>query len=407
MSNITDNLDKLNRLRLIAGVPIKAEHGRAPASTQLDEQQEDYQQQTHNYDEVISIIKKVIDIIDKEQEQQNDSHLDELYQSDKINWCTILRMVRKGNVQDAARRWRRLDTASRDYIEKLPTKRQRKIITKFFGAERLHEKQEDYQDNHDHDEDVNQETSDKFNTYNVTFKDEQSGEQSVHVKAKTPAKAKDRAKQRMPDGAQIVGSPEKVDLQDVTSDEKVSEAHNYTDAYPSHDEDERESINVVGYDDDDASTSTASPEYTKTEVPQQTDNKGEQSSTDQDTETKVPNHITQELQDVITQFRDEAERLEKRGGSTAMENRRFYLNTADAFEDLLGYLELGTIEGIKHAQIYASKLMGPMLHKIPTNVWKFIQRGGINRSLKSYMGKVSDDYPITGPQNSLDDNSNW
>lgn len=193
----------------------------------------------------------------------------------------------------------------------------------------------------------------------------------------------------------------------VNNKQKTNEAHYYGDGYPSHEDDDDAAMNVVDYDQEgDIDASTNSPDSTKTEVPQQTYNRGEESSETQEAEVKVPNDIKQELKDTIEAFRNEAERLEQRGGSTAAYNREFYNNTAEAFEDLLGYLELGTIEGIKGAQIYASKLMGPMLHKIPTNTWKFIQRGGINQSLKSYMGQVHDDYPITGPRNTLDDN-NW
>jgi len=72
---------------------------------------------------------------------------------------------------------------------------------------------------------------------------------------------------------------------------------------------------------------------------------------------------------------------------------------ATAFSDLLDKLEKGTLYDFKEAQVFAQSLMGPMLHKIPADVWKFIVNGGETRSLKDYMKKVKD--PITGPRNTI------
>jgi len=51
-------------------------------------------------------------------------------------------------------------------------------------------------------------------------------------------------------------------------------------------------------------------------------------------------------------------------------------------------LDAGTLYDFKLAQTKAQTLMGPMYHKIPTKVWKFLADGGENRSLKSYMTEL-------------------
>ena len=66
----------------------------------------------------------------------------------------------------------------------------------------------------------------------------------------------------------------------------------------------------------------------------------------------------------------------------------FYNDLANAFEDLYNKLNAGTIYDFKQAQIFAQTLMGPMLHKLPNDVWKFLSHGGQTRSLKSYMQEI-------------------
>ncbi len=85
-------------------------------------------------------------------------------------------------------------------------------------------------------------------------------------------------------------------------------------------------------------------------------------------------------------------------GHTASEKRQFFMDTAAAFQELHDMLAGGTIMDVKKAQVYASSLMGPMLHKLPDVVWDFVTNGGQKRSLKDYMNKV-EKFPIEGPRN--------
>lgn len=142
---------------------------------------------------------------------------------------------------------------------------------------------------------------------------------------------------------------------------------------------------------------------TKKESPEQlkTGETGEEETNephdDINTKIKVPNSIKQALRTEIDNAKKEAEKTDSRNKDA----KYFYKDLAIAFEDLLRHLEGGTRYDIKQAQIFAQTLMGPMLHKIPTEVWKFLTNGGETRSLKSYVKEVDKKYPILGPRNTI------
>lgn len=118
---------------------------------------------------------------------------------------------------------------------------------------------------------------------------------------------------------------------------------------------------------------------------------------DIDREHKVPANI-------IKQLKDQEDEAEKEASNQNVSNRdsaQFYKDLARAFKDLRTHLEGGTLRDLKQAQIFATSLMGPMLHKIPADVMNYIAKGGQQRSLKSYMSKVDSKYPITGPRNQI------
>jgi len=129
------------------------------------------------------------------------------------------------------------------------------------------------------------------------------------------------------------------------------------------------------------------PTKAKGEAPTQLDKRGDQSMTDYEDKVEVPNEIKEALRSVIKEFEGGVE--EDPAGHTAEETSILYADTVAAFKTLLAYLEEGTIQSIKRAQIFASSLMGPMMYKLPSDVWNFIVHGGQGRSLKGYMNKVS------------------
>ena len=204
----------------------------------------------------------------------------------------------------------------------------------------------------------------------------------------------------------VLGEGEEAALGVVTelTGEKLEEAmHYYNVQYPSHGKNVDRPINVVdGTSNAEQLVDTLpgekneSPEQMKTM--DQTDN-SQQDKTGNDLSNmmKIPSSIKQSLRDEIKKAEKEAKRMDVRDRNASL----FYADLARAYSDLLGHLEKGTIYDFKQAQVFAQTLMGPMLHKIPTNVWKFLTNGGETRSLKSYMTDISKKYPITGPRNTI------
>ena len=99
---------------------------------------------------------------------------------------------------------------------------------------------------------------------------------------------------------------------------------------------------------------------------------------------KIPDSIKSALTSQASEAKKQAAKFER---VRDFDSKNFYNDLANAFEELAGHLD-GTVYGMKKAQIFMSSLMGPMLHKIPADVVKFIARGGQNRSLKDYVQAV-------------------
>lgn len=106
---------------------------------------------------------------------------------------------------------------------------------------------------------------------------------------------------------------------------------------------------------------------------------------------RVPSKITSALKAEADTARKLAETFTLRKD---WDNKNFHENLANAFDTLNGFLEKGTIYGIKEAQVFMTSLMSPMMNKIPADVIKFIAAGGAQRSLKSYLNDVKE--PHTG-----------
>jgi len=197
--------------------------------------------------------------------------------------------------------------------------------------------------------------------------------------------------------------------------EKTDEAIETVVAPDSWEDDDEKPVNVVDgngkttapFKDiqtvDNKENSTDAPEGDKDESPQQLhalDTPSEQDQSggnDHDRACPCPARIKNLLKTEANEARDKAKKL----SITDREDSYFYDDLAHAFEDLYNHLDGGTVYDIKKAQIFMSSLMGPMLHKIPRDVADWVVKGGQQRSLKSYMTKVDDKYPITGPRNAL------
>jgi hypothetical protein len=186
-------------------------------------------------------------------------------------------------------------------------------------------------------------------------------------------------------------NPDDLHITEETTEVKES-VHFYNDNYSDFEKDDTP-INVVdgNANDEQVWDGPMDPENSKDESPNQLRSMDQQDNSPQDksgddlsTKVTVPTGIKQALKAEIDEARREAKKLDVRDRDAA----RFYEDLANAFEEISMHLEKGTRYDIKQAQIFAQTLMGPMLHKIPTNVWKFIINGGEPRSLKSFMKEV-------------------
>lgn len=182
-----------------------------------------------------------------------------------------------------------------------------------------------------------------------------------------------------------VGSPKKGC--DCKHHNKVDESTgNFTPSnVQSWEDNDTDPVNVVGHGKENWANSL-DPKHVKNEYPNQMDQRGDQSMDDYVNKVTVPSTIKTSLKGAIAEISKE---LDSQGnGHTANENKVFYTECGEAFTKLQTHLNGGTIQDIKLAQIFASSLMGPILHKLPKDVWDFIANGGKKRSLKDYMNKV-------------------
>jgi hypothetical protein len=93
---------------------------------------------------------------------------------------------------------------------------------------------------------------------------------------------------------------------------------------------------------------------------------------------KVPQEIKNELKNAIEVFKRCADFNNTRDDTKAS----FCMTVHAAMTELYDYLEIGTVEAIKMAQIKLSSFMNPITSNIPEKVRDFIYRGGRKPSLK-------------------------
>lgn len=134
----------------------------------------------------------------------------------------------------------------------------------------------------------------------------------------------------------------------------------------------------------------------KNENPNQLRSLGAASKTDIDRKVKIPASIKAALKKAC----DDVETGFKRLGAAETDAHFFYNSILNAFMEVLGFLEAGTVYDIKQAQIFWSSLQSPIQHKFPDEVVNFLLRGGEAKKLKDYMKPVTD-YPITGVRDTL------
>ena len=202
-------------------------------------------------------------------------------------------------------------------------------------------------------------------------------------------------------------SPSDEELFAELEDSKVDESMHFyanVDSYKDYEDDETKPINVSdGSSNDEQVQDRKEAKNLKDENPEQLRTGDERSPQDQsdgldiEAEMKIPAAIKNQLADAAKEARAEAKKMQVSNKDASY----FYDDLARAFEDLKGHLDKGTRYDFKLAQNFAQSLMGPMIHKMPTDVWKFLTNGGETRSLKDYMKPVDKKFPIEGPRNTI------
>ena len=119
-------------------------------------------------------------------------------------------------------------------------------------------------------------------------------------------------------------------------------------------------------------------------TPNDVDESPESPMNDDNTKIVTPPAVKKALKAEITQLRKESDKVKIRDAATS----EFYDNCADAMEVILDCLAQGTVEGMKKAQIHTTKLMSPIIQRIPNVAYKFITSGGVKTSLKDLFHEV-------------------
>lgn len=179
-------------------------------------------------------------------------------------------------------------------------------------------------------------------------------------------------------------------IEDALRGNMRESVHYYDEFYKDYEEDEEKPVNVADGSSNDEQVYDDMER--KPESPNQLREPGElskQDNSEYDINKKmtVPSNITGALRTEADKARSEANKLDVRDKASA----QFYRDLGKAFDDLRGHLEKGTVYDVKQAQIFATTLMGPMLHKLPNDVWKWLTNSGKTRSLKDYMKEVGNE----------------
>lgn len=97
-----------------------------------------------------------------------------------------------------------------------------------------------------------------------------------------------------------------------------------------------------------------------------------------DDKVKVPADVIRELKATIKQFDDDAEKSNTHDDTRAA----FCLTVSSALTQLLNDLELGTVQGVKQAQIHMTSYMSPITANLPAIVQRYIVMGGRKPTLQ-------------------------
>lgn len=102
---------------------------------------------------------------------------------------------------------------------------------------------------------------------------------------------------------------------------------------------------------------------------------------------KVPANVKSELKAAIAEFEKAAKFANTRDDAKA----QFCMTVVEAFKELLDYLDIGTVESMKLAQVHMMSWMNPITNHLPVAVQKFVMMGGRKPTLKDLFDSKRED----------------
>ena len=102
---------------------------------------------------------------------------------------------------------------------------------------------------------------------------------------------------------------------------------------------------------------------------------------------EVPANVKSELNAAIAEFEKAAKFANTRDDAKAA----FCMTVAEAFKTLRDYLDIGTVESMKLAQVHMMSWMNPITNHLPTAVQKFVMMGGRKPTLKDLFDSKRED----------------
>lgn len=99
---------------------------------------------------------------------------------------------------------------------------------------------------------------------------------------------------------------------------------------------------------------------------------------DQASRIQTPANVMADLDKAIAEFSADAEKYNGLDDARAS----FCMTTAEAFKQLRADLALGTVDGVKMAQVHMTSWMSPITNNVPNSVQKFVYMGGRKPSLR-------------------------
>lgn len=357
----------LDKLRMLAGVQIKSGQLREYTNKKTDEDNKNPQSKKDldkltesSFDKkmkkaksdkemvnrVKNGLKKTIEMLRNEAEKDNDRDLKKMYTTDADDYAAILKSVNDSDQMGARKAFQDMDTANRDAVFGLDlNKVSRKALADYLGVQLMGE---NCGQPHAEDEELEVPYGNVICPHcDTAVRKEGFYDHMVEVHPSMMGFSKKEEEEAPETDMEVQAEP----VGHMTAPVENGMNEKAEDATIQYSTNQEKEVPVEG---------------------------------DDSSKIKVPAEIKKALKDSIKELRVDAKKNESRDRDLA----EFYTNCANAFDVVLAHLEKGTFEGMQQASIHTTKLMGPMVQRIPNIVYDFISRGGAPKTLTTLFQEV-------------------